>query len=130
MAESDTWEGRKNLENAKEAVEEYEKEYQQDMKDVRQQEREEEIFRRKELPGQFTAKTLFGWLDKRYDEEYWARLERNWRRWKEGKTRGQRTIETIKEEEEEIKQESSGIKEWTEEDNKEMGNMVDLYYEL
>jgi len=35
MAESDTWEGRKNLENAKEAVEEYEKEYQQDMKDVR-----------------------------------------------------------------------------------------------
>ena len=76
------------------------------------------------------AKTLFGWLDKRYDKEYWARLERNWRRWKEGKTRGQRTIETIKEEEEEIKQESSGIKEWTEEDNKEMGNMVDLYYEL
>jgi len=73
---------------------------------------------------------LFGWLDKRYDEEYWARLERNWRRWKEGKTRRQRTIETIKEEEEEIKQESSGIKEWTEEDNKEMGNMVDLYYEL
>ena len=73
---------------------------------------------------------MFGWLDKRYDEEYWARLERNWRRWKEGKTRGQRTIETIKEEEEEIKQESSGIKEWTEEDNKEMGNMVDLYYEL
>ena len=130
MAESDTWEGRENLENAKEAVEEYEKEYRQDMKDIRQQQREEEIFRRKELPGQFMAKTLFGWLDKRYDKEYWAMLERNWRRWKEGKTRGQRTIETIKEEEEEIKQESSGIKEWTEEDNKEMGNMVDLYYEL
>jgi len=28
MAESDTWEGRENLENAKEAVEEYKKEYQ------------------------------------------------------------------------------------------------------
>jgi len=27
MAESDTWEGRENLENAKEAVEEYKKEY-------------------------------------------------------------------------------------------------------
>jgi len=27
MAESDTWERRENLENAKEAVEEYEKEY-------------------------------------------------------------------------------------------------------
>jgi len=39
-------------------------------------------------------------------------------------------METIKEEEEEIEQKSSGIKEWTEEDNEEMGNMVDLYYEL
>jgi len=28
MAESDTWEGRKNLENAREAIEEYKKEYQ------------------------------------------------------------------------------------------------------
>jgi len=27
MTESDTWEGRENLENAKEVVEEYEKEY-------------------------------------------------------------------------------------------------------
>ena len=26
-----------------------------------------------------TARKLFGWLDKRYNEEYWARLERNWR---------------------------------------------------
>jgi len=73
---------------------------------------------------------LFGWSDKRYDEEYWARLEKNWRRWKGGKTRGQRTMETIKEKEEEIEQESSGIKEWTEKDDKEMGNMVDPYYEL
>ena len=39
-------------------------------------------------------------------------------------------METIKEKEEEIKQESSGIKEWTEKDDKEMGNMVDPYYEL
>ena len=73
---------------------------------------------------------MFGWSDKRYDEEYWARLEKNWRRWKGGKTRGQRTMETIKEKEEEIEQESSGIKEWTEKDDKEMGNMVDPYYEL
>ena len=35
MAESDTWEGRENLENAKEAVKEYKKEYQQDMEDIR-----------------------------------------------------------------------------------------------
>jgi len=35
MAESDTWEERENLENMKEAVEEYKKEYQQDIKDIR-----------------------------------------------------------------------------------------------
>jgi len=28
MVESDTWEGKENLENAKEAIEEFEKEYQ------------------------------------------------------------------------------------------------------
>jgi len=34
-------------------------------------------------------------------------------------------METIKEEEDE-----SGVREWTEEDDEEMGNIVDLYYEL
>jgi len=34
MAESDTWEGRENLKNAKEAIKEFEKEYRQDMKDI------------------------------------------------------------------------------------------------
>ena len=29
------------------------------------------------------ARKLFGWSDKRYDQEYWERLERNWRQWKE-----------------------------------------------
>jgi len=49
MAESDTWEGRENLENAKETVEEYKKEYQQDIEDIRQQEREKGTFRKREL---------------------------------------------------------------------------------
>jgi len=44
--------------------------------------------------------------------------------------REQRTIETIKEKEEEIEQESSGLKEWTEEDDNEMENICDPYYEL
>jgi len=79
-AESDTWEGEENLENAKEAIEEYKREYRRDMEDIRRQKREEGTFRRRELPGQFTAKKLFGWSDKRYNEEYWGRLERNWRR--------------------------------------------------
>ena len=95
------------------------------MEDIRKQEKEEEMFKRGELPGQFTARKLFRWLDKRYNEEYWAKLERNWRRWKGGRTRGRRTMETIKEEEDKL-----GVREWTEEDNKEIGNMVDPYYEL
>ena len=77
--ESDTWEGRENLGNAKEAIKEFERKYQQDIKEVNRQEREEGIFERGELPGRFTAKKLFGWSDKKYDEEYWGRLERDWR---------------------------------------------------
>jgi len=33
-------------------------------------------------------------------------------------------------EEEEAEEEKSGVQEWTEEDEDEIGNMVDLYYEL
>jgi len=67
------------LENVKEAVEEFKKEYQQDIEDVRKQEREKGTFRRGELLGLFMVRKLFGWLDKKYDEEYWAKLEKNWR---------------------------------------------------
>ena len=73
-------EGIENLENVKKAVKEFKKEYQQDIKNIRRQEREEETFRREELPGKFMARKLFGWSDKKYNKKYWARLERNWRR--------------------------------------------------
>jgi len=79
MAESDTWEGRENLENAKEAIEEFEKEYWRNMEDMARQEHKEGTFQRGELPGRFTAKKLYGWSDKRYDQEYWGRIEKNWR---------------------------------------------------
>ena len=97
------------------------------MEDVRRQEREVRTFRRGELPGRLTVKKLFGWLDKRYNEEYQGRLEWNWKRWKGGKRR--QTLETI-EKKEEIEWKNSEIKEQTEENEKEMGNMVDPYYEL
>jgi len=125
--ESDTWEGRENLGNAKEAIEEFEREYQWDIEEVNWQEREKGIFERGELPGRFMVKKLFGWSDKKYDKEYWGRLERNWRQWKRGQPKKRRTIVMIREEEEKDK---SGIREWTEEDNEKMGNMVDPYYEL
>jgi len=44
-AESDTWEERENLKNAKEAIEQFEMEYWREMEDVVRQEREEEIFK-------------------------------------------------------------------------------------
>ena len=40
-AESDTWKGKENLKNAKKAIEEFKKEYRQDMEDVARQEHEE-----------------------------------------------------------------------------------------
>ena len=75
------------------------------MEEINQQEREEETFRRGELPGRFTARKLFKWSDKWYNQEYWRRLERN-----QKKQKGERRI--------------------LEEDEDEMGNMVDPYYEL
>jgi len=127
--ESDTWKGRENLKNAQEVVEEFEREYQRDMEDVVWQERKEGMFQRGELPGRFTAKKLYGWSDKQYDQEYWGRMEKNWRRWKGKKPTKRKMIKTIPEKEE-IREEKSGVREWTEEDDDEMGNMVDPYYEL
>ena len=109
-AESDTWEGRENLKNAKEVIEEFEKEYQRDMEDVAQQEHEEGTFRRGELPGRFTAKKLYGWSDKRYDQEYWGKLERNWKRWKGKRLTKREVMKTIPEEEE-TEEEKSGVRE-------------------
>jgi len=56
-------------------------------------------------------------------------MERNWRRWKGKKPARRGTMKTIPEEKEEV-EEKSGVREWTEEDEDEMGNMVDPYYEL
>ena len=106
-AESDTWEGRENLKNAKEVIKEFEKEYRQD---VARQEHEEETFKRGEFPGRFTARTLYRWSDKRYDQEYWGRMERNWRRWKDKKPTRRETMKTIPEEKE-IEEEKSGVRE-------------------
>ena len=75
------------------------------------------------------AKKLYRWSDKRYDQEYWGRMEKNWRRWKGKKLMKRETMKTIPEEEE-IEEEKSGVREWTEEDDDEMGNMADPYYEL
>ena len=76
------------------------------MEDVAQQEHEETTFKHGELPGKFTVKILYGWSDKQYNQEYWGRLERNWRQWKGKKPVRKGTMKTIPEE-----KEKSGVRE-------------------
>ena len=77
-AEGDTWERRENLKNAEELIEEFE----WGRMEVRRQEGEEDKYRRMEILGKYMAKMLYGWDDRRFEEEYLNKLEGNWRRWK------------------------------------------------
>jgi len=51
---------------------------------------EAEEFRRGELLGKYTAKLLYRWDDKKFDEEYLKKLERNWNRWKNDRKEGEK----------------------------------------
>ena len=64
---------------------EFEEEYRRDNCKVRQQEKEEDNreYSRGGFSRQYTARRLYGWSDGEYSKQYWQRLERNWRRWKE-----------------------------------------------
>ena len=82
-AEGDTWESRENLENAKELVKEFEREYGEEAEELRRQELEEEEKEFSwELPREFTAKLLYSWRRRRYEREREKRWDENWRRWK------------------------------------------------
>jgi len=39
---------------------------------------EERDFRREELLGKYTAKMLYRWNDRKFEEEYLKKLERRW----------------------------------------------------
>jgi len=80
------------------------------MENVAWQKHEETMFKCRELPGKFIVKMLYGWSDKQYDQEYWGRLERNWRRWKGKKPTRKGTMKTIPEKEE-VEEEKSGVRE-------------------
>ena len=69
MAEENTWEKEENLKNAKKLIEEYEDIYKKSARRIRED-------RRRELLGRYTAKLLYGW-DNRKFEEYLKKLERN-----------------------------------------------------
>ena len=59
------------------------KEFERGEVEVRRQVEEEGEYRRMELPGKYTAKLLYGWDDRKFEEEYLNKLEKNWKRWKE-----------------------------------------------
>jgi len=128
-AEGDTWESRENLKNAGDVLKEFKEECSRNNKEVRRQEKEEDSrdYYRGGFPGRYTARRLFGWLDGEYDRQYWQRLERNWRRWKQvkpvGGTKGRLTAVR-----EVVEEEGGKIEEWDEED--EMGNVGDPMGEL
>jgi len=59
---------------------------------------EAEEFKREELLGRYTAKLLYDWDDKKFDEEYLKKLERNWNRWKnERKEREKKYMKKLEE---------------------------------
>ena len=70
--EGDTWERRENLKNTEELIEEFK----QGEVVVKQQEEEVDEYRRMELLGKYTAKLLYGWDDKEFEEEYLKKLEK------------------------------------------------------
>ena len=37
------------------------------------------------MPGRFTAKLLYRWNNGRFERKHLEKLERNWRKWKDGK---------------------------------------------
>ena len=62
---------------------------------VRREVKEEEEYKRMELPGKYTAKVLYGWDDKRFEKEYLNKLEGNWRRWKNNREKADKEEEQV-----------------------------------
>jgi len=81
MAEHDTWEKKEDLGNMREVLEEFERRMNAE---VRRQEKldiaEERDFRRGELLGKFMVKMLYKWDNRKFEEEYLRKLERNWQK--------------------------------------------------
>jgi len=78
------------LENTRELVNEFEERLEAE---VRRQEGIEERwkmklnpradeFKRSKLPEKYIAKLLFGWDDRKFENEYLKKLGKNWQRWK------------------------------------------------
>jgi len=97
-AEENTWEGLENLRNAMEKVEEFERgRFEKEIQRIRLKKGKEiklnpkaEEFKRGKLPGKYIAKLLYRWDDKKFEEEYLKKLEKNWNRWKNNRKEGEK----------------------------------------
>ena len=69
-AKENTLELRENLENARDLVERFEKEYRKKLRQTRKEDHRE--FYKRELLERYTAKILYRWNNKRFDQEYWG----------------------------------------------------------
>ena len=94
--EENTWERLETLKNAREKIEEFEKgRFEEEIQRIRLKKEKEiklnleaEEFKRGKLL-RYTAKLLYGWDDKKFDEEYLKKLERNWNRQKNDRKEGE-----------------------------------------
>ena len=113
-AENDIWEKRENLENVEEALEKFEERMNVE---VRRQKKidmvEERDFRWGELPEKYIIKLLYGWDDKKFEDEYLKKLEKNWKRWKEDRQIDEnKYLKRIEEREEEEEKEKMNERDW------------------
>ena len=78
MTEYNSWEKKKDLENAREVVAEFKRRMNTE---VRQQEKleitEERDFRRGELLEKYMAKMLYRWDNGKFEKKYLKKLEKN-----------------------------------------------------
>ena len=114
MTKGNIWKGLENLKNTIEKVEEFEKgRFEEKIRRIRMKKGKEmrlnleaEEFKRGELPRRYMAKLLYGWDNKKFDEEYLKKLQKNWNRWKNNRK---------EEEKEYMKKLEEGL-EWNEKD--------------
>ena len=89
-AENDIWEKEEDLGHTRDLVDEFKERLGAEVRKQKQieQKKDKELnlrtdeFKRIDLPGKYTAKLLYGWNDKKFEEEYLRKLEKNWNRWK------------------------------------------------
>jgi len=74
------------LGNAKELVEDFKGRLGAEVRrQVGERKAKREEYRRMELLEKYTAKLLYRWDDRKFEEEYLTKLEKNWKMWKENR---------------------------------------------